>query len=167
MKLKRTEVSTINTAIQTLLTTKDVTNKKLIYSLVKNTKLLEVEVESIQKAYDTNTDEYTEFVDALRAIYLKYGEADAEGNLITTDGGNGFKLKKEGDAKKLEKEIATLEKKYEKALKAREAEVETYKTFLAEEVEIDLVKIAFDDLPDDMSAQTMYILDELIEAPKN
>jgi hypothetical protein len=157
MKFSKGDLTTINGAITALLNDKNVKSKKLIYTLVKNSKILSTEVEAIQKAFDTNSEGYTEFTTKLREVYFKYGEVDeGTGNLKTA--GNGIVLKDE-------KEVAALEKKYKDAIAEREAEVEAYKEFLKEEIDIPVIEIKFEDLPDEVGSDVMFVLDELITAP--
>jgi hypothetical protein len=166
MKLKRTELSAISKATQALVNSPEVKSKKLIYTLIKNGKVLEPEVEAIQKAFESDSEEHGEFQTKLRDVYFKYGEVDPEtGNLKTE--GNGFILKDEKEKPAVEKEIKKLEKKYKDAIEAREKEIEDYKKFLEEETEVNLLKIKFDDLPEEISAEIMYILDTIIEAPQD
>jgi hypothetical protein len=164
MKFSKGDLTTINGAITALLNDKNVKSKKLIYTLVKNSKILSTEVEAIQKAFDTNSEGYTEFTTKLREVYFKYGEVDeGTGNLKTA--GNGIVLKDENDKPKIEKEVAALEKKYKDAIAEREAEVEAYKEFLKEEIDIPVIEIKFEDLPDEVGSDVMFVLDELITAP--
>ena len=164
MEFQKKKLTAISQAIEALLNYKGVKNKKLIYTLVKNTKILEVEVEAIQKAFETDSEEYTEFTGKLREIYFKYGEVDeATGQLKTT--GSGFVLKENTDKDIVQKEITELEDKYSKAIEDRTAEVKEYNEFLDETIELDLMMIKFEDLPEEISPKTVYILDDLITEP--
>ena len=165
MKLARKDLPGINEAINSLLTDESKKSKLLTYALVKNIKIIENEVEAIQKAYETDSSEYTEFVTKMREVFSKYGRKDNEGNLVDSAGNPGFDLYEESDRPKLEKEKKALEKKYKDAIEARKIEVAEYEKFLQEEVEVPLNKINFEALPEDIQAGVMYTLDSIITDP--
>jgi hypothetical protein len=165
MKLIRKDLPGISEAINTLLSSGSVTSKRLVHTLVKNTKILEVEVEAFKKAYETDSDEYKEFVTKVREVYAKYGRKDEAGKLVDAEGKPGFDLNEEADRDEFEKAIKALEKKYEKAIASRKEEVKKYEEFLAEEIELPVVSINFESLPEDIAPAVMYTLDELITEP--
>jgi hypothetical protein len=165
MKLIRKDLPGISEAINQLLGTGQVTSKRLVYTLVKNTKVLEGEVEAFKKAYETDSEDYQEFVEKVREVYAKYGRKNDEGQLVDAEGNPGFDLNEEADREKFEKAIKALEKKYGKAIEERKAEVAKYEDFLAEEVEVNLTPINFESLPDDIAPAVMYTLDVLITEP--
>jgi hypothetical protein len=165
MKLIRKDLPGISEAISQLLGSGQVTSKRLVYTLVKNTKVLEGEVEAFKKAYETDSDEYKEFVTKVREVYAKFGRKDEEGNLVDAEGNPGFDLNEEADREKFEKAIKALEKKYSKAIEARKGEVAEYEKFLAEEIDVKVSNINFESLPEDINPAIMYTLDELITEP--
>ena len=164
MEFQKKQLTQISQGISGLLSDPEVKNKKLIYTLVKNTKVLEIEVEAIAKGFDTNTEEYTEFTGKLRDVYQKYGEVDEQsGQIKTTE--HGIVLKEDVEKEDVEKEITDLETKYKSAIDERTKEVEAYNEILEETVDLPLTKIKFEDLPDEMTPELMYVLDDLISEP--
>ncbi len=163
MTFKKKNLVNIEAAIRALLDGKS-KSKKLAYALVKNSKILESEVTAIKQAYDTESESYKEYLGKLRDVYNKYGAKDANGNVKLTP--TGFELAKEEDREAVTKDILSLEEDYKEALEARAKEMEEYQAMLESEIEVDLQPIDFEDLPDEINPEIMYILDELITAPK-
>jgi len=163
MTFKKKDLLNIDAAIKHLLEG-DEKPKKLTYALVKNAKVLETEVTAIREAYETETEGYKEYLDKLREIYNDFGAKDEQGNVKITP--NGFELAKEEDRDTVTKKIEDLEGTYKESLESRNKEIEEYQELLNEDIELNLQKIEFETLPETLSPEIMYILDDLITEPK-
>jgi hypothetical protein len=163
MTFKRKDLVNIDAAIRSLSDKKE-GKKTLIFSLIRNQKILEPEVTAIKEAYNTENEGYKTYLEALREVYNEYGATDEQGQVQLTP--TGFVMKEDVDRDEVTEKITALEEAHKEALESRAAEMEEYQKLLEEEVEIDLLKIDFDSLPDEINPEVMVILDELITEPK-
>ena len=163
MTFQKKDLLNIDAAIKHLLEGEN--NPKLLtYALIKNSKLIETEVTAIREAYETETEGYKEYLDKLREVYNEFGAKDEQGNVKVTP--NGFELLREEDRETVTEKIKELEETFKDALDARNKEIEDYQELLKSEIDLDLQKIEFDALPENLNAEVMYVLDDLITEPK-
>jgi len=162
MAIKKKDVVAINSAINKLLEGGNVKSKGLVYSLVKNVKILEPEVTALQKALETDSEDFKKYIEETRAVYTQYVDTDEQGNFKTVS--NGIILKDPADKEVVQEAILALDEKYKDAITERNDEIKKYHELLEEDFTVELVKIKFVDLPDEVSADVIYVLEELIEA---
>jgi len=161
MAIKKKQLATINSAISKLL--EDGTKSKtLTYALVKNIKKLEPEIEALNKALETDSEDFKAYVQATRAIYEEFVATDDNGNFKIVQ--NGIILKNPEDKDVVQKLITELDEKYTDAITERNVELSKYNELLEEESDVEFVKIKLSDLPEEVTGEIIYILDEIIEA---
>lgn len=161
MAIQKKQLSAINTAISKLIES-GAKSKALTYALVKNIKKLEPEIEALNKALETDSDEFKSYVNETRGIYEQYVDKDEQGNFKLVQ--NGVILKNPEDRDIVQGLINDLDVKYKDAILARNEELNKYNEILEEVSEIDFVKIKLADLPEEVTGDVIYILDDLIEA---
>ena len=163
MTFKKKDLLNIEAAIKYLLDG-DKKSKKLVYTLVKNSKTLEPETTAIREAYETESEGYKTYLDKLREVYNEFGAKDEKGNVKVTP--TGFELADQDDRDTVTAKITKLEEDSKDALEMRNKEMEDYQKLLETDVELDLHKIDFDALPDEVNPEVIYVLDEIITEPK-
>lgn len=162
MSIKKKDLAQINQAITKLLEEGQVKSKGLVYALVKNIKKLEPEVEALQKAFQTDSEDFKKYVEETRAVYTEYVDTDEQGNFKTV--ANGVILKREEDKETVGKLITEIDEKYSEAIKERNEELKKYQELLEEDSDVDFIKFKLADFPDEVAPGLIYVLDELIEA---
>ena len=165
MKIVRKDIPNLNKATQLLLEGEGTKSKRLVYSLVKNLKKLELEVDALQKAGESENEGYVAFTSAVREQYQKYGKKNGKGELVKEDGTPGFTLEDITKADELEEILKGLQETHKPAIDLREQENKDYQTFVDEEIELELELISFESLPEDIDSKVMFNLDLIITPP--
>jgi len=132
------------------------------YVIGKNKEKLKKEVEDIQSFLDPSP-EFKLFQDELEASRIKCANKDANGKPITKPTiVNGrqqmaYDIPNSEDIKSpFRKAVSDLEKKFEKAIKDHEDKMKEYESkFLDTEIDIDLLHVDFDDIPEDIGQDAM------------
>jgi len=129
---------------------------KFAYAVAKNHKLINAEIESLQKGLQS--DELKDLEAKEREIYKKYCRMDEAGEPIPDAKGN-FDIPEE-NKKACDTALATLKEENKESYEAREAVVKDYNELLDEDSSVELFKIPESYLPEEISgAQTAQIFE--------
>jgi len=161
MKITKKQLLDFNQAFNVLSST--VQSKVLVYSLLKNSKLIADEAEALNKAFETDSEEYKDYIQKTQELSQKYGDKDETGELKLTENKMGVIVSDPENKKNLTEEIKKLDEDYKDALEARNKELEKYNELLSEEIEIDFNKIKLKDLPDTLTNDAKFAVSVLID----
>ena len=148
---------------QALLSVGDLKGARFSYVIAKNTLTIEPEIKAIQKAY-TPSKEFTEYDNKRKKL--------AESHAIKINGQaqkeiqNGVEVYKMIDEPAFLKELKILQAEYELVIKKREEELKQADLILEEKIEINLVKLKANEIPEDIQAKQMTNLFVIIEDEK-
>lgn len=132
---------------------------KFAYFIAKNLKLIREEIETLKKL-DAISDGFKMFEVKRIALCEKYSEKDDNKGPIIEN--QSYKIS-DKNRKKFNKELESLKEKYKESLDEKKKKDEELQEILDEESELKFYKIKVSDLPNDISANTLMILEELIE----
>jgi len=140
--------------------TAEKTTAKGAYGIAKNKRIVDSEVKSIEEAQKNQKlpDGIEEFESKRIELCKKMADKDEEGNPMVAN--NSFVLVQ--NKQKFDKKLEKLRKDYDEPISLREKQDKEFQDFLKEEVEIDFHTINVNDLPDNVTAQQIGILDEII-----
>lgn len=137
------------------------TTAKGAYGLIKNKKLVEVEVKNIEDAQKNlkYPNDLEEFHSKRIALCNEFADKDEEGKVKTE--GSSFIISPESrvlfDAK-----FAELVSEYKETLDTQQKVDNDFRVFLAEEIEFTVYSIKIDDMPDDISAAQLEVLGDIV-----
>jgi hypothetical protein len=129
---------------------------KFAYNVIKNTKLLQPEIDALQKAGELS-EEFKAFEIERMALAQKFAKKDKEGNPVIEN--NSFVL---ADQAGFDKEFKLLQKKHDKAIKARESQVAEFNKLLEEEIEVDFFTVKLSDVPQSITPGQVKGIFEII-----
>ena len=102
-------------------------------------------------------EQYSEKNKEGKVIYLT-AKKDKDGKEVVKN--NAYVLE---DENKFEKEFTKLKGKHKEAISKRDKQIEEYNKLLEEEIEIELHKIAMDDVPEDIATGQLQGIFEIID----
>lgn len=150
--MKNQELFTLYQGLKNL----NLTGIKLNFAIIKNMKLLEAEIESIQKALKSD-EKFEEFEKKRVELLDKYG-LKKNGNFVSEN--NQVVLK---DAEGFDKEFSVIQEQYADIISSRAQQLKEYSELLQQENDIQLKKIDISWMPEDIETKDMNILYPLIE----
>ena len=130
---------------------------KFAYAVSRNINKLKSEAESLQKAISP-MPLFVEFEKERIELAKSHAKKDESGKPQAKEG--SFVLE---DPVKFEAEFDKLKKKHKEAISEREKQEDDFKLLLEEEVEIELYKVKLDDVPEEITAQQLHFVSEIIE----
>jgi len=137
-----------------------VKNKKIAYFALRNSHLLVDELaplNELEKQFFS--DEYKEFEQKRIELVNKYQLKDEANNpLVKDDGTHDFGE----NVEVLENEWKKLRAKYKSSIDERDEINKQYEEILKEDVELKVIKISFNDLPDDIIEATEFNIMKLL-----
>lgn len=150
--MKNQELFTLYQGLKNL----NLTGIKLNFAIIKNMKLLEAEIESIQKTLKSD-EQFEEFEKKRVELLDKYG-LKKNGNFVLEN--NQVVLK---DAEGFDKEFSVIQEQYADIISSREQQLKEYSELLQQENDIQLKKINISWIPEDIKTKDMNVLYPLIE----
>lgn len=138
--MKRGELFELYDKLQGLRSYSD--NKKFSYALIKNIKLIEEEIK-IQNDLIKPSKRFQDFEQERINICQSHAVRDENNKPILN--GNEYQIK---DMEIFNSALIPIKEKYNDILIERQAQIEKYNIMLDENINIDLVKVGVDDLPD-------------------
>lgn len=150
--MKNQELFTLYQGLKNL----NLTGIKLNFAIIKNMKLLEAEIESIQKTLKSD-EQFEEFEKKRVELLDKYG-LKRNGNFVLEN--NQVVLK---DAEGFDKEFSVIQEQYADVISSRLKQLKEYSELLQQENDIQLKKIDISWMPEDIETKDMNILYPLIE----
>jgi len=136
------------------------TTAKGAYGISKNKGIVTIEIEAIEEAQKNKEvpEEIKEFEKERIALCQELADKDEDDQPVVN--GNEFQILENRPA--FNEKLAELHAKYKEALDTIKKQDETFKEFLKEEIEINFHTIKIDDIPNDVTAQQLEILDKII-----
>lgn len=132
---------------------------KFAYGINKNRKAIERELETLQEAIKAS-DKYTEYDKKRIELCEKHAVKDDNGKAKMEN--NEYVIT---DKDAFDKEIDTLRAKYKDAIDEREAQLKEFSELLKKESDFVPFKIAFEDVPEDITSDAMSKIIDLIDEP--
>lgn len=126
------------------------------YAIARNMAKLESEFKSLSKSQEP-TPEYAKFEDARVELLKKYAKKDEKGEFVIVD--NSYELE---DKVTFEKEYKVLKEEHKEVLDARTEQMKEYAELLDKENTIELHKIKFSDVPEDISTEQMVAVADIL-----
>jgi len=127
-------------------------NKTFAYAVYSNKRLLDIELETINKLKRQPHPDYITFENERTLLCRIHCEKDENGNpelQYNPDGTQAFKIL---DMQKFNEEYQEMAKKYEDVLKDMQDAKRDFDDFMEKESDVELKKVNINDLPDDVSA---------------
>jgi len=132
---------------------------KFAYGITKNKKIIDREIEDIKESI-TPSPEFAEFEKARVELCKEYAEKDEKGEFKVEN--NEYVLP-EDKKEEFEIRLKALREQHKEAIEGREKQNEDFEAFQKEESKVEFYKIKLKDVPEDISAEEMQAIDELIE----
>lgn len=130
---------------------------KFARSVAKNINLLKPDIESLSKAIEPDKG-FLEFDKERVKLAKKYAQKDEKGQPVVVN--NSFQI---SDQDAFDKEFEVLKNENQKVCEDREKQVKDFQELLEEDVRIELYKIKFTEIPEDISTQQYVSIMDLIE----
>lgn len=157
MKIQREKLFKLNNLLKAL---KNVKSTKFAYIVVKNTKIIDDEVEIVKGLVKLPDDHKSNEFEAKRMeLVKKWAKKDENGNLVVV--GNNYDVTDEA-LEGFNNDFNVLTSEYADALAEVEANNTKLQDLLAEEIEIELKTIKEENLPDNLSAEEFDVLEAII-----
>jgi len=137
---------------------------RLTYAVVKNLKLLEAEVEAIQKA-SAPDEMFQEFESKRMGLIEEFSKKDENGQAITSPlpGNSTLQRFELADKEGFDAKFEELCEEYKESMEAREKQVEDVNSFLDEVVELDFHMIREESLNDELTGDLVALILPFIE----
>ncbi len=137
---------------------------KFAYGVVKNKKIVDTEIENLRELVKTNPA-FDEFTKVRMELIKELAEKDDKGEIKTVTNEKGQTEAVIPDEKKEEFEIRlqALREQHKEAIDEQEKKEADFEAFQKEESKVEFYKIKLKDVPEDISAEEMQAIDELIE----
>lgn len=137
----------------------DIKGIKFAYSVLKNKKILDEEIDIFKKTMEVS-EIYNEYDHKRVAICEKYAHLDEHGNPTIVD--SQYVIT---DKESFEKEFVVLKEEYKVAISDRNKQISDYDKLMTEDSDIitKLSKIKFEHLPEDLSAAQLETIQEIID----
>jgi len=131
---------------------------KFAYALVKNKQKINQEFDFIKQTIESNQKEFAEFDKKRNELCVKFSKKDAKGIAIIEN--NNFIIEgKEAFNAALDQLKAMLPDEAEKY----DTSIKEYESLMNDECKIEFFKIKITDIPSDITASQMEMIEELIE----
>lgn len=115
------------------------------YKIVKNRKLIEPEIEAIQEAIKPS-EKFIEFEKKRVELCEKFCKKDSGGKAIVENNSYAFE---DSELPKFQVELKNLQSEYQEEFDKRKMVEKDIENLTNEEIEVDVTKIAINDIPDD------------------
>ena len=131
---------------------------KFSYGIAKNKKLVESEIENLQKSIEQST-EFKEFENKRTELCEEYAEKDEKGTFKTI---NNEYVIPEDKKEEFNIRLDAYREQHKEAIEDRAKQVVAFKEIEKEESTVEFYKIKLSDVPEDISAEEMQGINELI-----
>ena len=140
---------------------KNIKNTKFAYAITKNTRLIDAELEIMKEIAQSGVPEKLQEFESKRiGLIEKYAEKNEDGTFKTINGNYDV----QGDnLVAFQTDYDTLTKEYADTLAENEANNAKVDGMLKEEIDLALIKVKVDNLPNDLSAEELDALEPIIE----
>ena len=144
------------THLQSLETVKDLKGVKFAYSIIKNKKKIEEEIKLFEEVIKPSSA-YEEYERKRIVLCEIHAEKDTEGRPVVV--GDKYKLI---DIDIFNAELEKLKGGYQDIIEERISQINEYNKVLDEDIDIDILKINFNDLPSDITPKQLESIDFMI-----
>ena len=144
------------THLQSLETVKDLKGVKFAYSIIKNKKKIEEEIKLFEEVIKPSSA-YEEYERKRIVLCEIHSEKDTEGRPVIV--GDKYKLI---DIDIFNTELEKLKGGYQDIIEERISQINEYNNVLDEDIDIDILKINFNDLPSDITPKQLESIDFMI-----
>ena len=137
--------------------------KSFAYAVLKNKELLDKEIEVINKLKKEPHPDYINYENERQLLCQVHCEKDDNDQPVlqhNLDGTQAFKI---GDMVKFQEEFAPVAEKYKEVLEDMQTSKNDYDEFLEKESTIELNKVTFNDLPEDVTAVILEKIKYMID----
>lgn len=136
----------------------NIKGKRFAYMVVKNKSLIEEELKHFEKIKREPHPKYQEYESKRTELCVKHSNKDEEGNAKSVDGKYDI-----ADIKAFQEEFEELKETYKEVFEDLKEAEDDFNNFLNDEINVELVKVKMDDLPDDIDAEFLMKLKNVIE----
>lgn len=134
----------------------DLKGVKFAYTVIKNKKKIEEELKILEEAIKPST-EFQDYENKRLQICNIHSEKHEDGTPVIED--NKFKII---DLDTFNEELSDLKEQYLESISERESQIMEYNNLLNEECDLELDKLVFTDLPQDITTQQLEMIDFMI-----
>lgn len=161
MKMKRENVINVFGIMNVL--SEEKTTAKGAYGIAKNKKIAEAEVKAIQEAQQKveMPEKFNEFDKKRIELCEEVADKDEDGKPIKINNGQQFSISEERQDEFSEK-LKALREEYKEAIEQKDKIEQDFIDLLSEEIEVEFHKVMIDDLPNNITANQIEALDEII-----
>lgn len=161
MKMKRENVINVFGIMNVL--SEEKTTAKGAYGIAKNKKIAEAEVKAIQEAQQKveMPEKFNEFDKKRIELCEEVADKDEDGKPIKINNGQQFSISQEKQEEFAEK-LKALREEYKEAIEQKDKIEQDFIDLLSEEIEVEFHKVMIDDLPNNITANQIEALDEII-----
>lgn len=161
MKMKRENVINVFGIMNVL--SEEKTTAKGAYGIAKNKKIAESEVKAIQEAQQKvmMPEKFNEFDKKRIELCEEVADKDEDGKPIKINNGQQFSISEERQDEFSEK-LKALREEYKEAIEQKDKIEQDFIDLLSEEIEVEFHRIMIDDLPNNITANQIEALDEII-----
>lgn len=138
---------------------KQIKDVKFAYTIVKNKLKIKDEITAIQQISEPSK-EYFEYESKRQKLIKEYCIRDEDGNVKMV---NGFATYIPDKAHKAKEAVDNLIKEYIDVIKEQNKKEVEIQKILEEEIDIDFIKINFNDLPQEINAEQLEVLFPIID----
>jgi len=155
--MKRNDITAI---LNTLNEVSELKGVKFAFTVLKNRKKIESQIEEDKLIFEEilkPSEGFKEFETKRIDLCIYHSEKDDEGNPITEN--DQYKII---DMDVFNEELKKLSDEYEEDVKNRYTQMEEYNSLMEEELTFDFKKLAFEDLPEEISEKQLRNLEFML-----
>ena len=123
---------------------------KFAYAVAKNTKIIEPEIDSLKEAAKSS-EKFTSYQQDFKELQMEHAEKNEKGDLVIKD------------EKAFTKALEKLQEEHREAIDGRKKQSDEIEKLLEEEVELKLLKVKKEELPEDITAEQLKGIMEIVE----
>jgi hypothetical protein len=135
-------------------------NKRFVYTLARVKSAIRDEIYAIHDAQQTKCDAYTEYQQEYALLTTKYAMRNDKDEAIIVNGLMKIRPEVMDEAKKA---LTELNEKYKDAIDARNKEEAELDKLLEEKIEIDIIPLSIEHVPEELTVEEMEGLELIME----
>lgn len=155
--MKRKDIPTV---LNTLNEVSEMKGVKFAFSVLKNRKTIESQMESDREIFEKiliATDEYKDFEAKRIELCVLHSEKDDNGEPVVEN--DQYKII---DTQKFGEELNTISEQFKDAIDGRQKQIEDYNSLMEDELTLEFKKVSFEDLPQDITEKQLRQLEFMI-----
>ena len=134
---------------------------KFAFTVLKNRKKLEAQVEEDKPIFEEilkPSDGFKEYEDKRITLCEDSSEKDEEGKAITED--SRYKIL---DMGKFNEDLTNLSEEYKDSIEDRKSQIDEYNNLMEEDIVIEFQKLGINDLPDELTESQLQTLEFMLD----